>query len=610
MPSLRISDGKTPDRHYRVDRDVISIGRESVNHIQILDTEVSRQHAEVHATPDGSYELVDLDSSNGTYLNHKRIAREHLHIGDRIRIGNAFLTLEPEGGSSRSGTSHLSATPFDVIVGDQDQDRSRIVSNYSHHYASLRDSAGQAISSDEQIDADRSLNVIYQTALAIGRTENLDQVLARILQLVFDWVDADRGCIMLRDNESEPLYPAARRDRLGDHENGKREHISISQTIIEHVLDEKMGVRTSDAKEDQRFQSSNSILSSGVREALCIPLQGRYSIVGILYLDTYTADATPAHRKSGEENGRFTDAQLRLATAIGYQAAVAIEDTHYYSTLVKSERLAAMGHAITSLSHDIKNILQGIRSGTYLIDAGLNQEDTSVIQRGWKMVDRNQERISNLVLNMLTFSKDRVPELKRHDLNEVSQEVFEDFQTQQEELKIRFELETTSEPLHCEIDNDAIHRVLLNLVINAIDAINERNEQGAENDRQTNTDGSEKKERPPTMGSSAEIVAPRTAQGLPSEIIGKISLRLGKADGGHCIIEVQDNGIGVPNETRESLFTLFESSKGTRGTGIGLAVCAKIVNEHQGELVIDTPDDGIGTIFRITLPAKKVETAS
>ncbi len=89
---------------------------------------------------------------------------------------------------------------------------------------------------------------------------------------------------------------------------------------------------------------------------------------------------------------------------------MAIEDTFYYSALVQSERLAAMGQTIATLSHHVKNILQGIRGGSYLIEAGLDRNDTDAVRRGWGIVDRNQERISNLVMDMLTFSKEREPE--------------------------------------------------------------------------------------------------------------------------------------------------------------------------------------------------------
>ena len=179
--------------------------------------------------------------------------------------------------------------------------------------------------------------------------------------------------------------------------------IAISRTILDFVMEKKEGVRTSNARDDSRFDAAASIVQAGVREALCVPLQGRYDIVGALYVDTYTS---PGKLIQSGNQLRFTDDHLRLITAIGHQAALAIEDTFYYSALLQGERLAAMGQTIATLSHHVKNILQGIRGGSYLIEAGLERDDTDAVRRGWGIVDRNQDRISNLVMDMLTFSKE------------------------------------------------------------------------------------------------------------------------------------------------------------------------------------------------------------
>ena len=101
--------------------------------------------------------------------------------------------------------------------------------------------------------------------------------------------------------------------------------------------------------------------------------------------------------------------------AIGHQAALAVEDTRYYSAMVQAERLAAVGQTIATLSHHIKNILQGIRGGSYLIEMGLSAHDEAVVRKGWGMVERNQNKISAQVLDMLTFSKDREPEPQQYE---------------------------------------------------------------------------------------------------------------------------------------------------------------------------------------------------
>ena len=111
--------------------------------------------------------------------------------------------------------------------------------------------------------------------------------------------------------------------------------------------------------------------------------------------------------------------------AIAHQAALAVEDTRYYSAMVQAERLAAVGQTIATLSHHIKNILQGIRGGSYLIEMGLKDHDEDVTRKGWNIVDRNQNRISALVMDMLTFSKDREPDLAAANLNAVVSDVIE-----------------------------------------------------------------------------------------------------------------------------------------------------------------------------------------
>ena len=109
----------------------------------------------------------------------------------------------------------------------------------------------------------------------------------------------------------------------------------------------------------------------GVREAICVPMQGRYGVVGVIYIDTYT----PPGRFIQRPANRFSAEHLKLMVAIGHQAALAVEDTSYYSAMVQAERLAAIGQTIATLSHHIKNILQGIRGGSYLIEEGLKSSE-------------------------------------------------------------------------------------------------------------------------------------------------------------------------------------------------------------------------------------------
>ncbi len=129
-----------------------------------------------------------------------------------------------------------------------------------------------------------------------------------------------------------------------------------------------------------------------------------------------------------------------LMVAIGHQAGLAIENTTFYNDKIQAERLAAVGQTIATLSHHIKNILQGIRGGSYLIDLGLNEKDEAIVRRGWTIVEKNQTKIYNLVMDMLSFSKDREPALEPADLNETVGDVVELMQSRAEELGVQLDL--------------------------------------------------------------------------------------------------------------------------------------------------------------------------
>ena len=167
---------------------------------------------------------------------------------------------------------------------------------------------------------------------------------------------------------------------------------------------------------------------------------------------------------------RFSEEHLKLMVAIGHQAALAVEDTSYYSALVQAERLAAVGQTIATLSHHVKNILQGIRGGSYLIEEGLKNSDTELIRKGWNIVDRNQEKISNLVMDMLTFSKERQPERVPAQLNQVTGEVLELMQVRAGDASVTLQWLPDENMPVLQFDPDALHRAILNIVTNAIDA--------------------------------------------------------------------------------------------------------------------------------------------
>ena len=552
MPALFVIQGFNRGARFDFDGDAgaVSIGREAGNLVKLDDHEVSRRHAEIRRV--GSTFIVgDLKSSNGTFLNDAKVERAELSSGDRIRIGRSVLIF------SGDGREPPGLAAIDIVGDDGDADGSRIVRSMREE-----DSIVLAAPADDGQNrwlarARSNLQVMYRTALAVSHTLDIDELLGRILQLVFEWVEADRGCIMLLDPDTRELTTKARRDRRA----GDTGTMAISRTILDYVLERAEGVLTSDAQDDDRFASGNSVVRTGVREAICVPLRGRYGTVGVIYVDTMVPLVESADRR------RFSDDHLKLMIAIGHQAALAVEDTTYYSAMVQSERLAAVGQTIATLSHHIKNILQGIRGGSYLVEMGLDNEDLAVLRKGWDIVNRNQNKISSLVMDMLSYGKDREPEPVPSDLAALIAEIVETVHQRAEELGAAIHWQPPADLPALLFDPEGISRAVLNVVTNALDAVEGRPD--------------------PTI--SIEV-------GIDQEA-------------GRVRITVADNGAGMSPETLARIFNVFVSTKGARGTGLGLAVSRKILVEHGGDIRA-TSSEGAGSEFVMEFPARFNATES
>ncbi|MCA9151531.1 MAG: FHA domain-containing protein, partial [Planctomycetales bacterium] len=211
MPSLFVIQGRDQGRRFELRERVLGIGRDPSNRIRLGDTEVSRRHAELHRCEDG-YHWHDLGSSNGSFVNTVRVEQQPLRSGDRIQVGSTLMIY----------TDSLAAAPVELqkdvdIVGPPSGELlgSQIVQVVS------QDEGSELLSAGEQEDsasgwlarARRNLQIMYRTSLAVSHTMDIDQLLQRIMELIFEWVSADRGCIMLVDRETDEWVPKVRRDR-------------------------------------------------------------------------------------------------------------------------------------------------------------------------------------------------------------------------------------------------------------------------------------------------------------------------------------------------------------------------------------------------------------
>lgn len=547
MASFFVIQGRDRGSRFELEIPLLSIGRDVRNDIRLQDTEISRRHAELRKTDTG-YQVVDLGSSNGTFINGAAISSHELASGDQLLLGRTMMLYT--GG----GPSAIIDGSVDIVTSAGNDD-SRILRSMTDSEGSQSLFHSEAVGSETPwlARARSNLQVMYRTALAVSHTLDIDELLNRIMSLIFEWVEADRGCIMLVNNETGILEPRVRRNRAGISSGAA---ISISKTILDYVREHAEGVLTSNAKDDKRWDTGASIVQMDVREAICVPMRGRYGVVGVVYIDT----STPPQKVLQQGGNTFREEHLKLMIAIAHQAALAVEDTSYYSAMLQAERLAAVGQTITTLSHHIKNILQGIRGGSYLIEMGLADDDKEVMQKGWHIVEKNQGRISNLVMDMLTFSKEREPQMAPSCLNDVVADVIELMQSRAKEMDVGLGWQPAEEMPELFFDPEGMHRAVLNVVTNALDACDE------------------------IEGGKVEVTT--------------------EFDKGQKLIRtvVQDNGSGIPPDEIENMFTIFVSNKGGRGTGLGLSVSQKICREHSGQILVES-ESGSGSRFVLEIPA-------
>jgi signal transduction histidine kinase len=229
--------------------------------------------------------------------------------------------------------------------------------------------------------------------------------------------------------------------------------------------------------------------------------------------------------------------------------------------LLEAERLAAVGQTVAGLSHAIKNITGGLKGGAFVLEKGIELSEQKYLMQGWEMIKGNVDKITNLSMDLLNYAKDIRPDYRACDPNQPLREVVDLMRPRAREHGINLSAQFDKDIGPCHFDPDLIHRSLLNLVTNALDAC---------------IDDAAKKEK-------------------------KVMVRATKKSGWGIEYQVEDTGCGMNAEVKEKIFQSFFSTKGTDGTGIGLMLTKKIIDEHNGEIEAESKE-GVGSLFVIRIP--------
>jgi signal transduction histidine kinase/pSer/pThr/pTyr-binding forkhead associated (FHA) protein len=560
--TLLVLQGPDKGRRFELPDAPALLGRDS-RQIPLEDNTVSRRHAELNPSEEG-WLLRDLGSSNGTYINGRRVTNRYaLKLGDQIRVGRTLMVFGSQPGVTRARGDVV------TLAGEE----AGMDASIMHTVASNEDSMVLAVP-EPAAAAMNNLKILYQLGAALGSSFDIDHVLDVVMDLVFEHVKADRGIILLNDERTRELVPKVVRTReeretkkknedtggplsldlqAGSSSGNGQEKIHASRTIINHVMETGEGVLSSNAMADKRFSKSKSVHDLGIRSTLCVPIKAHRldgkagdEVLGVIYID------------SSVKNYTYAPDQLRLLTAIGYQAGLALQNAKLFQQAVQAERLAAIGETTAALSHSIKNILQALRGGADVVEIGLRANNLPQVSKGWRIADRNLERIYNLTTNLLAYSRPREPKLEPINPRRLVEDCVELVAAGANEKGVMVVADVERDMPPVPLDSDGIHQVIMNLLSNAVDAVE------------------------------------------PQKGLIRVVCRYEPEEKSACL-EVIDNGKGIPPGMMKHVFELFHSTKGNRGTGLGLAVAKKIIDEHDGSISVKSTL-GEGTVFTVRLP--------
>ena len=409
MAELIIRQGPDSGTRFKIEQELI-MGRSSQSRandpkfLRLSDAEISRQHMRIFQNGEG-YFVEDLHSTNGTLLRGKFLqpgAAQELKDGDELYFGNSqavFRLQDVPATQSRVvdfdlapvKSGHRTTSELHVISGDEDQPDVSMIVDASQILMQLRDK----VSGDAELNKElvKRMQAMIQVSIALGAITDLDELLAKIMQLIFDIFEgADRAFVVAYKAKTNQFRPLIMRNR--DSEIPPGEDIALSRTIINQVLEQKHALLLMDALGDQRFSNHDSIQDLSIRSVMCAPLLYENDVLGLIQIDT---------RQSSHV---FTAEDLDVLTGISAQIAISMKNSQLYQ--------------------EIEGLFEGfVTASVQAIEA----RDPSTAGHSFRVADHTEQlamavdRTNEYGLRDITFSREQIQEVRYaallHDFGKV-----------------------------------------------------------------------------------------------------------------------------------------------------------------------------------------------
>ena len=440
-----------------------------------------------------------------------------------------------------------------------------IVTEQGHYRlgSSVRDLTRQRQIAEDLAQRARELAALNNASRALTSSLELKQVLATIIHEIQELLQADRAEVLLRDATGDDLVFSAAAGENSEKLIGTR--LSINHGIAGWVARERQSALVQEAYQDPRFWGSADARTGYLtRSVVAVPIKYRGDVWGVI-------EAINKH------NGVFDERDREMLEALAGSAAIALENARLYQAereqtyrlresqtrLIRAEKMSALGRLVASLTHEINNPLQALRSGLTLIQAEINEGgDPTEVRRDLQIIDQEVKRISDLMLRLREFSRPVQLETRPTDLQALLDTILSLTGKQMQRHQIQVKTEQDSSVPVLLTSPDQLTQVFMNLVLNAIDAM-------------------------PGGGLlTISTTADRSRSDFPV-------LR----------IDVTDTGVGITPEVLPRIFEPFYTTK-LDGTGLGLAISFEIVKSLGGEITVAS-QPGAGSTFTVALPLRE-----
>jgi adenylate cyclase len=359
---VRISTGTTHQEFLL--GDVTTIGRQPSNTLQIVDRLVSKEHAIISRRPGSStFQVTDLESRNGTYVNDRLVeSAQVLTDGDLVRIGSTIWRFEsPPVASAEPDTMQEiggleEAAPIHATMQI----------DLAHDFA-----RADLVFDERMLRADyEKLRLAYTLSGDLHATTNIEDLLGKLLNRVFEWLQVDRGVVLLVDEKMaetpdgvvDRLQQAIVRIKPGVSLSGEEAEIKVPRSILKHVLSRREAVLSTDARLDARFNNAQSVVLQGIRSSMTVPLTTSDRTLGVLHVDSLIS------------SGLFTDKDLAVLAAVSRQASISIDNVLLQRRVIEEAKLRG------SLSRMLSpNLVDRIVAGDLAIEKGGAQKQVTVM---------------------------------------------------------------------------------------------------------------------------------------------------------------------------------------------------------------------------------------